>query len=304
MFSAKKRNYNVPYKEAVLDWYRKIYLPIVYIIRQRGMLRDFPDRTMTDLYLWIMEYREELKQELGWEVSPASAATDLVHRSSMRIKRVYQRIHDQLHELLTIPEFEPGPEPGQWRREEVNPRREDRLFTSILAPINGKEGGWYALDQAIEVARHEESQLYGLHVISSPSKQAERNADQLKEDFAKRCERFGIQGKLAIVHGKISSEIIRRARWTDLVVMNIDYPVPRGFHPFARFRSSLRTIFLRCPRPILTVSRMSTGFTTALLAYNGSPKANEALFVSAYLAGALNIALIVVTVTEGRGTGK
>lgn len=300
----KKRKHDISYKEAVLDWYKKIYLPIEHIIRQRGMLRDFPDRTITDLYLWIMEHREELRQEFGLDVSPASAANDLIHRSSTRIKRVCQRIGDRIHELLTIPEFEPGPEPGQWRREEVIPRREDRLFTSILVPINGKEGGWYALEQAIEVARHEESQLYGLYLVSLPNQQTERNVDQLKKEFGTRCEQAGIHGKLAIVHGKISSEIIRRARWIDLVVMNVDYPVPRGFHPLARFQSSLRTTLLRCPRPILTVSRMSTSFSSALLAYNGSPKANEALFVSAYLAGAFNIRLVVVTVTQAGGSGQ
>lgn len=300
----KKRHDKVSYKEAVLDWYRKIYLPIEHIVRQRGMLRDFPDRTITDLYLWIMEHREDLQAELGWEVSPASAATDLVHRSSTRVKRVYQRIRDNIRELLTIPEFEAGPEPGQWRREHVIPRREDRLFTSILVPLNGKEGGWYALEQAIEVARHEESQLYGLHIIPVPEQLPQWRVRQLKDEFAARCERAGIIGELAFVHGKISSEIIRRARWTDLVVMNVDYPIPKGLHPLSRFQSSLRTILLRCPRPILTVSRISTGFSSALLAYDGSPKANEALFVSAYLAGAWDIVLVVVTVTEVSGLGN
>jgi nucleotide-binding universal stress UspA family protein len=49
---------------------------------------------------------------------------------------------------------------------------------------------------------------------------------------------------------------------------------------------------------------MATQINSALLAYDGSPKANEALLVSAYIAGHLNIPLVVVTVTEVERIGK
>jgi len=40
-----------------------------------------------------------------------------------------------------------------------------------------------------------------------------------------------------------------------------------------------------------------------LLAYDGSPKANEALFIAAYLAGKWQLPLTVVTVTEDEQVG-
>ncbi len=50
---------------------------------------------------------------------------------------------------------------------------------------------------------------------------------------------------------------------------------------------------------MLVVSGKPSPLERALLAYDGSAKAKEALFVSAYLAGKWGIPLVVVTVTEG-----
>ena len=41
----------VSYLEAVAHWYDTVYLPIIELISERGIMRSFPDRTETDLYL-------------------------------------------------------------------------------------------------------------------------------------------------------------------------------------------------------------------------------------------------------------
>ena len=58
----------IPFREAVEDWYDHIYTPLAEAIRDRGLLRWFPGRTLTDLYLWISENRSALEKELGWEI--------------------------------------------------------------------------------------------------------------------------------------------------------------------------------------------------------------------------------------------
>ena len=58
----------------------------------------------------------------------------------------------------------------------------------------------------------------------------------------------------------------------------------------------------RCPTPVLAAPRMATDLSRALLAYDGSPKAQEAAFVSTYLAVQWDITLVVVTVSEGART--
>ena len=63
----------VSWEEAVLDWYDNLYAPLVKIIEEQNVLDQFPGRTAADLYLWIMDHRYYLSQELGREVGAQSA---------------------------------------------------------------------------------------------------------------------------------------------------------------------------------------------------------------------------------------
>jgi hypothetical protein len=49
---------------------------------------------------------------------------------------------------------------------------------------------------------------------------------------------------------------------------------------------------------MLVVPDQASPLRQALLAYDGSPKADEALFVAAYLAGQWQLPLVVVTVVD------
>lgn len=54
---------DVSWPEAVASWYDKVYLPTVQSIREEGVLADFPDRTETDAYIWLVEHREALSEK-------------------------------------------------------------------------------------------------------------------------------------------------------------------------------------------------------------------------------------------------
>lgn len=45
------RKHRVEWRDAVLDWYRKVYLPVVHAIRDNDIVRNFPGETEGDLYL-------------------------------------------------------------------------------------------------------------------------------------------------------------------------------------------------------------------------------------------------------------
>jgi hypothetical protein len=89
-----------PYAEAVVRWYDEVYLPVVQVIRQRGMLRDFSGRTETDLYVWIQRHRAELEQELDQEIGPEAALADLVDRLTLRRRRPFSRAVDAVMAVL------------------------------------------------------------------------------------------------------------------------------------------------------------------------------------------------------------
>ncbi len=73
-FMGEKLDRSLTDDEAVLGWYREVYLPLVRIIRKDGILEDFPQRTEMDLYLWIIEHRWYLSEERKRRVSLESAA--------------------------------------------------------------------------------------------------------------------------------------------------------------------------------------------------------------------------------------
>ena len=106
---------------------------------------------------------------------------------------------------------------------------------------------------------------------------------------------------MAIATGEVSRTICAYARWVDLIVTNLAYPPPP--QPLARLDSGFRDLIQRCPRPILAVPQIVAPLERALLAYDGSPKAEEALFVATYLAGRWQIPLVVLTVMDSSQAG-
>jgi nucleotide-binding universal stress UspA family protein len=282
--------------EATVHWYDTIYLPVVKIIRERGILDDFPGRTETDLYLWITEHRAALEKELGWPIKPEVAASDLAAQKSPKPSRIAARIGNTLKRAVVPDEFEAGPAPGEWRRAKPASPEEATLFQDLLVPVNGRADGWNALDQAILIAGKEGAAIHGLHVVPTRSAMNSPAALAIKEEFDQRCQQAGVEGKLTLVRGSVTNLICERARWVDLLVVNLAYPP--GIQPLARLSSGFRNLIRRCPTPILAVPGVTTPLENALLAYDGSPKADEALFIAAYLALKWRIPLAVVTVIE------
>ena len=61
------------YQEAVASWYDNVYLPMVEVIREYDLLKDFDDRTEADLYVWLIRHQGALTKEYGGEVVVPSA---------------------------------------------------------------------------------------------------------------------------------------------------------------------------------------------------------------------------------------
>ena len=287
----------IPCTEAVAHWYDEVYRPVVQAIREQGILDDFVGRTETDLYLWVAEHRSALEQALGWAIETETAVADLATRHSARPRRIVARVSEKILDLLTPDEFDAGPPPGQWREERLATRQDDCLLTDILVPVSGEEIGWNALDQALELVRCERARLRGLHIVPSEAQKESEQARAVQAEFNRRCEAAGVPGSLVVEAGKVARQIVDRARWADLVVVSLAHPP--AVQPIARLSSGFRTLLLRCPRPVLAVPGAFSPLRHALLAYDGSPKAREALFVSTYLAGQWRMELSVVSVLDG-----
>lgn len=300
-FMGIDQNREVPFEEAVVHWYDTVYEPVRQVIRERGILDEFPGRTETDLYLWVSEHRALLEKELGWLIKPEAAASDLATRFSPKIGRVIARISEKIVDALIPDELEPGPPAGSWRRDKSYPQEEQALFSDLLVPVNGELEGWNALEQAIILAKKEGSVLHGLHVVSSEAKKRSDSARHIQVEFERRCREAGVTGHLTLATGSVPRQICYRSRWVDLFVVNLAYPpAPK---PLSRLSSGFSKLVRSCSRPLLAAPGLTTGLNSALLAYDGSPKSEEALFVATYLSLKWDIPLWVVTVIEN-GTSK
>lgn len=64
-YLGEQRHAPVSFEEAVASWYDNVYMPLVRIIRKQGILKEFPGRTETDLYMWIITRQWYLRQVSG-----------------------------------------------------------------------------------------------------------------------------------------------------------------------------------------------------------------------------------------------
>ena len=85
--------------EAAGDWYDYIYMPIVRVVRERGVLDRLPHHTEADVYLWVMRHRGELEQQRGEDVGPIASATDYAEEVAER-STVPARLRAALDKLL------------------------------------------------------------------------------------------------------------------------------------------------------------------------------------------------------------
>lgn len=301
---AVERGAEVPYAEAVGDWYDRVYAPVVTVIREQGALRDFPGRTETDVYLWVSGYRALLDEGLDWNLEDnASVSLDLAGKPARVLKPLSSGVLDRLRGMGE------GPKPGDWRRAQMLTRAGQgsgqafHLFTTLLVPVSGQKVGWQALGLALEVARRERGRVLGLHVVSQEAQQDTERARAVRDEFEWRCKEAGVVGRLAVEVGTVTDHVCERSGWADLTVLRLAYPPPRA--RLARLGSGVRNLLRCCRSPLLvTPGTPVTALDRVLLAYDGSPKAEQALFVAAYLALHWRASLAVVSVAENSSNAE
>jgi hypothetical protein len=65
----------ISFPEALVSWYNEVYLPVINIIREQWLTLNFPGRSPSDLYVWIVKHWDFLKKKYG-AYSLSEAARD------------------------------------------------------------------------------------------------------------------------------------------------------------------------------------------------------------------------------------
>jgi hypothetical protein len=94
-FLGVQRKHDITWEDAVSGWVEQVYLPLVYVIREYRILKEFPNRTETDLYLWIIEHlwflREEYKSDVSLEMAAAHFTEEFSRRPLRQLLSMVRR---------------------------------------------------------------------------------------------------------------------------------------------------------------------------------------------------------------------
>ena len=280
----------VPDEEAIIHWYDHHFLPTTSLIQESGLPREFPNKTLVDLYVWLLEHKIALENWLGKEVDLGEVAQDFIVQHGSSFDSITARLKDAV-----LPDGLERPVPARTTHPTgIHNRREvGRLFSDILVPVDGKGERWPALEQAVIIAQKEKARLYGLHVTSEPD---HPKHNELINRFAAFCQVHDVNGELRVVEGETPRVITQQAAWQDLITINLAFRP--GASPLSRLTHGFRIIMQRSPRPVLVVPQSTTEVHHAMLAYDGTSGAREALYVAVYIAARWGTRLTILSVDK------
>ena len=292
-----EKQQEIPYEKAAANWYKEVFLPVVKIIQKRDLLGDFPDRTPTDLYLWAADHRTSLEQQVGWDIGAEAALTDLSAMHSMK-KKSGLRVLSKAINWLIPNALEKGPPVGTWREKLDQMTILEHLFNDLIVAIDDSSTAWQALDQAIILSKLENSCIHAVHVHPDLTEGRQDEHSSLEDAFTSHCQKAGVSNfDFMVATGDISNVLCDHARFADIILLPLNHPP--GNEPINRLSSGITSLIRNCSVPVLTVPAGSTPLKTILLAYDGSIKAKEALFIAAYFGSQHGSTIKVLTSVMG-----
>lgn len=64
-FINQNQTEEIPMEDAILSWFNNVYLPVVTTIHKYKIMKYFRKNTVSDLYVWIITFYDELKKKFG-----------------------------------------------------------------------------------------------------------------------------------------------------------------------------------------------------------------------------------------------
>ena len=93
-FLGEHRGEEVSWEEAVAGWHRDVYSPLIGVIRENKVMKDFPEDREGDLYLWIIEHLWYLREAYRKDVSIKDATLHFAEEYSPKaVKKIVKFFH-------------------------------------------------------------------------------------------------------------------------------------------------------------------------------------------------------------------
>lgn len=261
-----EQNQEVGFDEAAVDWYDKIYTPVVDIIENSGLHHEYPELTITDLYLWVLDQQQILQEEIGTSFKTENVVDFVASQEGRETSKDESVADQELGKMLTG----------------TPSHHLDCLFKDIMVSISDFDSDWKALEQAMLANRCPNGRILGIHVLSDSPVTNEKDIDQKVNEFSERLNSRGMNGKLLTVSGDVSKTLRDYSLLSDLLVLKLTYPP--GGSVFDRISSGIITLLQTSRRTVLFVKEKPLVVNKILLLFDEREKSREALLISAYYA--------------------
>jgi hypothetical protein len=162
------------------------------------------------------------------------------------------------------------------------------------------------MDLALVIAKSEASRLFGLLFVQPNEIENDAVIAAVRQHFTQYCQKYGVEGILAVEWGNVVDRICDRTALLDLVVLCRDFHDEEQIHAHVNTMASQLELFIRrsC-RPILLAAPEQRSLPRhALLVYDDEPQSQEALFLAAYVAEQWQTQLTVLTPSHRRSGNR
>ena len=75
-FINEQQSTEIEFNDALISWFKMVYLPVIEVIEKYNLLSDFKNRTKSDIYVWVVKHWDRLKQKNGNDYSLDEATKD------------------------------------------------------------------------------------------------------------------------------------------------------------------------------------------------------------------------------------
>lgn len=270
------QNREVSFDDAALDWYDHVYSPVVKIIEDSGLRYEFPDFTITDLYLWVLDRQQDLREEYGTSFKTENVVDFVASMEGKQTKDSGTAADRELERRIS------GELEGH----------SDCLFRDILVGLSHSDVDLSAQKQAMMMNRCGDGSILGLHVKADSDLATPETEAELETTFYQQLNERQMKGRFIKVSGTVSKTLQEYGLLSDVTVVKLSYPP--GGSVFDRLSSGIITLLQTSRRPIMFVKEVVMPVSRVLLIYDEGEKGREALYIAAYYAARYGCGLFIM----------
>lgn len=265
----------VSFDEAAVDWYDHVYSPVVRIIEESGLRYEFPELTITDLYLWVLDKQQALLDKYGTSFKTENVIDFVAKQKGKQTKTVVTTADREMDMHVS------GMAEGS----------SDCLFRDILVGVSHSDINLLALQQAMMINRCKDGNIIGLHVKAETDFATEQTEAELETSFYQQLNEREMSGRFIKMTGNISKTLQEYGLLSDITVVKLSYPP--GGAVFDRLGSGVITLLQSSRRPIMFVKEVVAPVNRILLMLDEDEKSREAFYIAVYYAARYGCGLFI-----------